>query len=37
MKTETEEYSYSKHKLINENKLDLIVLLIPKLSFPSTN
>jgi hypothetical protein len=37
MKIEIEEYSYSKYKLINENKLDLIVLLIPRLLFPSTN
>jgi hypothetical protein len=37
MKIDTEEYRYSKHKLNNKNKLDLTILLIPRLLFPLTN
>ena len=35
MKISTEEHPILKHKLNNKNKLDLTVLLIPKLHFPS--
>ena len=36
MKISTEEHPILKHKLNNKNKLDLTVLLIPRLQFPST-
>lgn len=37
MKIAQKDILYSKHKLNNKNKLDLTILLILRLSFPSTN
>ena len=36
MKIDTKNIRYSKHKLKNKNKIDLTILLIPRLQFPST-